>query len=289
MSLRTDETLTYVATGTIDPGATGSITATAMVDNPRVTPRCREQQRQRHRHPDAGRRSRGGQARTRTCRQRRALVYTLAITNHGPSDATGIRVLDPTPSGLDLVAVAAPCSGGFPCDIPVLSAGATVTFEATFNVPTHLGDEPLINRASVAGAAPDPVTDNNPGNLDGAPRRRSRGRSRGRPRSAALGGRRLHRDLPGPHHQPRSPRCPAGDARSHATRRTDAARGQRSVCRPAALRPRHPQRRGQRMDRHHLRHSRRLRRQPVVQRRRRLGRHRSRTEQRQRRRRAGVG
>ena len=44
------------------------------------------------------------------------LVYTITVTNAGPSDAIGVTLVDPTPPGLTFVSNAGDCTTAFPCD-----------------------------------------------------------------------------------------------------------------------------------------------------------------------------
>jgi uncharacterized repeat protein (TIGR01451 family) len=95
---------------------------------------------------------RGGQA-----------TYTLAITNHGPSDAPDVTVNDPTPAGLTFVAASSACAGGsLPCGLGPLAAGATTTITVTFGIPDgYSGPSPFTNTASVSSSAADTNPANN--------------------------------------------------------------------------------------------------------------------------------
>ena len=48
------------------------------------------------------------------------IVYTITVTNAGPSDATGVTLADPTPPGLTFVSNAGDCTTAFPCNLGTL-------------------------------------------------------------------------------------------------------------------------------------------------------------------------
>ena len=90
------------------------------------------------------------------------VVYTITVTNAGPSDGAGVVVTDATPAGLTFVSNAGDCLTAFPCALGTVPAGATRVITTTFAVPAaYATPDPLVNTAAVATATPDPVPANN--------------------------------------------------------------------------------------------------------------------------------
>ena len=92
------------------------------------------------------------------------IIYTVTVTNAGPSDATGVVLNDVTPPGLTLVSVSGDCSRGFPCPVePTFVAGAPPrTFTLTYAVPPgYTAPDPIANTATVSSLTADPQTGNN--------------------------------------------------------------------------------------------------------------------------------
>ena len=63
------------------------------------------------------------------------LVYTISVTNTGPSDAADVEVTDGTPTGLVFVSTTGDCTTSFPCALGVVPAGEIRTIVATYTVP----------------------------------------------------------------------------------------------------------------------------------------------------------
>ena len=88
------------------------------------------------------------------------ITYTIAVTNNGPSDATGVSLADPTPTGLTFVSASAPCAS-FPCALGTILSGSTSTITAVFQVPpTYAGPNPIINTATTTATTTDPNSGN---------------------------------------------------------------------------------------------------------------------------------
>jgi len=89
-------------------------------------------------------------------------TWWIVVRNQGPSDALSVVLTDATPPGLTYVSSTAPCATGFPCSLGTLAAGATVTVDVTFAIPSpYYGAIPLVNRATVTSITPDPNPDDN--------------------------------------------------------------------------------------------------------------------------------
>ena len=63
-------------------------------------------------------------------------VFTITVTNDGPSVATNVVLADPTPPGLVFVSNSGACTTAFPCALGTLAPGATRTVTTTFSVPS---------------------------------------------------------------------------------------------------------------------------------------------------------
>ena len=89
-------------------------------------------------------------------------VYTIVVTNGGPSAATDVMVADPTPMGLTFVSNSGGCTTPFPCDLGMLASGASQTITTTYLVPPgYTTPNPIVETATVSSPVPDPVPDNN--------------------------------------------------------------------------------------------------------------------------------
>jgi uncharacterized repeat protein (TIGR01451 family) len=89
------------------------------------------------------------------------LVYTITVTNNGPSDATAVSVADPTPAGASFVSNSGACVTAFPCALGTMTAGQTKTITSTFSTPPGFTGTSLANTATVSSTTADPTTANN--------------------------------------------------------------------------------------------------------------------------------
>jgi len=89
-------------------------------------------------------------------------IYTLTVSNAGPSEAVAVTVTDPAPAGLTFVSNTGECTTPFPCDFATLPAGSARTIVSTFTVPrSAAAPGPIVNTASVTASTPDPAPANN--------------------------------------------------------------------------------------------------------------------------------
>jgi uncharacterized repeat protein (TIGR01451 family) len=89
------------------------------------------------------------------------LVYTLNVSNAGPSDGAAVSVSDTLPSGVTFQSASAPCTylaGTVNCSLGTIAAGSSYPAITIMVVPTATGT--IVNSASVTF----PGTDPNPGN-----------------------------------------------------------------------------------------------------------------------------
>jgi uncharacterized repeat protein (TIGR01451 family) len=88
------------------------------------------------------------------------IVYTIVVTNNGPSTATNVIVSDPTPANLTFVSNAGACTSAFPCSLGTLTNGQTATITSTYSTsPNFAGN--VTNTATVSANEGDPNSANN--------------------------------------------------------------------------------------------------------------------------------
>jgi uncharacterized repeat protein (TIGR01451 family) len=97
------------------------------------------------------------------------VVYTITVSNNGPSTAHNVSVADATPSGLVFVSNSGDCTTAFPCSFASLAPGVQKQITATFSVPVTYSDvDPIANTATVAADENDSSTANNTDTVDTA-------------------------------------------------------------------------------------------------------------------------
>ncbi|MFD0569448.1 DUF11 domain-containing protein [Kitasatospora gansuensis] len=93
--------------------------------------------------------------------------YTIAVTNNGPSQASGLVVSDALPSMLKFVSASDSCTANgqdVTCPkVPVLAAKASRTYTIKVQLdPAYAGDgKDVRNQAKVVTDSPDPDQSNN--------------------------------------------------------------------------------------------------------------------------------
>ena len=102
------------------------------------------------------------------------VLYSIEVTNHGPSDAAAVTLSDDVPANMtfhsfgQLDGPTFTCTnpnegatGTTTCTIPILAREETAIFVATYVVDTVPNGTIISNTASVSSTTDDPITDNN--------------------------------------------------------------------------------------------------------------------------------
>jgi len=91
------------------------------------------------------------------------LVWTLAVSNAGPSDAGSVTVSDPLPANVTFVSAVSTqgsCDATVSCSLGTLVAGSTATVTITVTINSGFTGT-LSNTATVSSSSPDPNSANN--------------------------------------------------------------------------------------------------------------------------------
>src|SRR5205085_8584008 len=88
------------------------------------------------------------------------VVFTIAVTNNGPSTATGVTVSDPTPANLTFVSNSGSCTSAYPCNLGTLTNGQTATITSTYSTSPNFSGN-VTNTTTVSANENDPNNTNN--------------------------------------------------------------------------------------------------------------------------------
>jgi len=89
------------------------------------------------------------------------IVYTIVVTNNGPSTANAVSVADPTPSGLTFVSNSGACTSAYPCALGNLTSGQNATITSTYTIAPGAAGSVITNTATVSSTTTDPTAGNN--------------------------------------------------------------------------------------------------------------------------------
>jgi len=89
------------------------------------------------------------------------MVYTIVVTNNGPSTANAVSVADPTPSGLTFVSNSGACTSAYPCALGNLTSGQNATITSTYTIAPGAAGSVITNSATVSSTTTDPSAGNN--------------------------------------------------------------------------------------------------------------------------------
>ncbi len=100
-----------------------------------------------------------------------AIEWLITVTNHGPSDALPVSVVDTPPAQTSSMAYTpsvGACTTAGQCSLGTMAAGATETITVTGIVPASIASGSVItNAAGALSATPDPFTLDNNDSVDG--------------------------------------------------------------------------------------------------------------------------
>ncbi|MEA2238687.1 MAG: hypothetical protein QOC81_3411 [Thermoanaerobaculia bacterium] len=89
------------------------------------------------------------------------MVYTVVVTNNGPSSAASVSVADTTPAGLTFVSNSGGCTTAYPCALGTLTNGQSVTITSTYTIAPSAAGSVVTNTAIVSSSTADPSASNN--------------------------------------------------------------------------------------------------------------------------------
>jgi uncharacterized repeat protein (TIGR01451 family) len=87
------------------------------------------------------------------------VVYTVVVTNNGPSSASNVVVTDPTPANLTFLSNGGACTGVYPCSLGTLANGQSATITSTYSTSGSFSGN-VTNTATVSSTTADPNNTN---------------------------------------------------------------------------------------------------------------------------------
>jgi uncharacterized repeat protein (TIGR01451 family) len=90
-----------------------------------------------------------------------SMVYTIVVTNNGPSTSTAVSVADPTPTGLTFVSSSGACTSAYPCALGNLTNGQSATITSTYTIAPGAAGSVVTNTATTSSTTTDPTPSNN--------------------------------------------------------------------------------------------------------------------------------
>ena len=160
-TLTNGQTATITSTYTISPSATGSVTNTASVSSVTVDPVPSGNSATKVTTITSSADVSIAKTGPPSAAAGFPIIYTITVTNNGPSDAAAVTVNDPTPAGTTFVSNSGACTSAFPCALGTLTAGQTKTITTTFTTPANFTSSSIANSATVTSATTDPNAGNN--------------------------------------------------------------------------------------------------------------------------------
>jgi uncharacterized repeat protein (TIGR01451 family) len=171
ISLPPQGSVTFTATATVRLNARGTIMNRACAQAPGGDPACGDDPPDQIQIPTCTADLEITKTAPVSAKPGDTITYLLTVTNHGPCAATGIRLEDPIPAGLQVPLgprlAAVDCSlaaGKIVCDLPDLASGGSTTVSLGLTLLETCAPS-IVNKATVSANETDP----NPGNNTSPP------------------------------------------------------------------------------------------------------------------------
>jgi uncharacterized repeat protein (TIGR01451 family) len=159
-TLNSGNAATIVATYVVSPSASGTVTNSATVSSSTPDPNGANQTASVTSPVTQSADLVITKSGPSTARPNTTIVYTINVTNAGPSDAFNVVVDDPTPSRLTFVSNSGACTTPYPCNLGALANAQLRTITSTYTV--QLGTTSTIsNTATVTSTTSDSNSGNN--------------------------------------------------------------------------------------------------------------------------------